>query len=72
MKFKFDEQGHVVWSPKGLYQMVLENPLRLVNDYLMGGSTPKAFDEYAQYCEPLEGPFSRFVPFCPRPACSGP
>ena len=26
MKFKFDEQGHVVWSPKELYQMVLENP----------------------------------------------
>jgi hypothetical protein len=51
MKFKFDEQGHIVWTPKELYQMVLENPLRLVNDYLMGGSTPKAFSEYAQYCD---------------------
>src|SRR5438552_17434540 len=49
MKFKFDEQGHVVWTPKELYQMVVEGPLRLVNDYLMGGSTPKALDEYAQY-----------------------
>ncbi len=49
MKFKFDEEGHIVWTPKELYFMVLENPLRLVNDYLMGGSTPKAFDEYTQY-----------------------
>ena len=51
MKFKFDEQGHIVWTPKELYQMALETPLRLVNDYLMGGSTPKAFDEYARYCD---------------------
>ncbi len=36
-------------TPKELYQSVLESPLRLVNDYLMGGSTPKAFDEYARY-----------------------
>jgi hypothetical protein len=51
MKFKFDEQGHVIWSPKGLYQMAKEDPLRLVNDYLMGGSTPIAFHEYEQYCD---------------------
>jgi len=51
MKFKFDTEGHIVWSPKGLYEMVRENPLRLVNDYLMGGSTPMAFDEYRQYCD---------------------
>jgi hypothetical protein len=51
MMFKFDEQGHVIWTPKKLYQMVLESPLRLVNDYLMGGSTPRAFDKYAQYCD---------------------
>ncbi len=48
MKFIFDEQGHIVWTPKELYQMVLENPLRLVNDYLMGGSTPKAFGVYTR------------------------
>ncbi len=54
MKFKFDEEGHIVWSPKALYQMVLEDSLRLVNGYLMGGSTPKAFDEYAQYCDFVE------------------
>lgn len=48
---KFDEQGHVVWTPKELYQTAVENPLRLVNDYLMGGSTPKAFDEYTHYCD---------------------
>lgn len=51
MKFKFDEEGHIVWSLKELYQMVQEDFLRLVNGYLMGGSTPRAFDEYAQYCD---------------------
>ncbi len=54
MKFKFDEEGHIVWKPRELYQMALENPLRLVNDYLMGGSTPKAFDEYERYCDFVE------------------
>lgn len=49
MKFKFDEQGHVVWTPKELYRMVSEAPLRLVNDYLMGGGTPRAFDEYVRF-----------------------
>lgn len=48
MKFKFDEQGHVVWTPKELFQMVLENPRRLVNDYLMTG-TPRAFEDYESY-----------------------
>ncbi|RLT08466.1 MAG: hypothetical protein DWI24_10930 [Planctomycetota bacterium] len=31
--------------------MVKVNPLRLVNDYLMGGVTPKAFAEYKLYCD---------------------
>ena len=51
MKFKFDEQGHILWTPKDLYGMVKDNPLRLVNDYLMGGVTPKAFAEYKLYCD---------------------
>jgi hypothetical protein len=51
MKFKFDDEGHIVWTPKKLYEMVLENPLRLVNDYLMGGSTPRAFAEFEHYCD---------------------
>jgi len=29
MKFTFDEEGHIVWTPKELYLMVLENPLRV-------------------------------------------
>ena len=41
MKFKFDDQGHIAWTAKELYQMVLENPLRLVNDYLMGAARPR-------------------------------
>jgi len=47
---KFDEQGHIEWTPKELYQMVLDNPLRLVNGYLMAG-TPRAFAEYVHYCD---------------------
>ena len=50
MKFQFDHEGHILCSPRELYKMARENRLRLVNDYLMGGSTPKAFGEYAQYC----------------------
>jgi hypothetical protein len=47
---KFDEQGHVRWSPRELYQLVLEEPRRLVNFYLMTG-TPWAFDTYPRYCD---------------------
>ena len=47
---KFDDQGHIVWTPKELYQMVQENPRRLVNNYLMAG-TPWAFEEYERYCD---------------------
>ncbi len=50
---KFDEQGHILWAPKGLYQMVLESPRRLVNGYLMVG-TPCPFAEYAHYCDFIE------------------
>src|SRR6266536_4373809 len=49
----FDEQGHILWTPKELYQMVLDNPRRLVNGYLMSG-TPLAFATYAQYCAFIE------------------
>jgi hypothetical protein len=50
---KFDEQGHIVWTPKELYQMVLDHPRRLVNGYLMTG-TPWAFAEYRRYVEFIE------------------
>jgi hypothetical protein len=52
---RFDEQGHIVWTPKELYQMVLDNPRRLVNSYLMAG-TPWAFAEYVRYCDFIEAP----------------
>jgi hypothetical protein len=48
MSFKFDVYGHVVWTPQELYQMVVDNPRRLVNDYLMAG-TPWAFEDYGRY-----------------------
>lgn len=50
---KFDEQGHVVWTPAELYALAQSNPLKLVNGFLMVG-TPWAFQEYLQYCDFLE------------------
>ena len=43
---KFDEHGHVIWTPKTLYDLAKTEPLRLVNRYLMTG-TPWAFADYA-------------------------
>ncbi len=50
---KFDEQGHVIWTPIKLYDLAKTAPLQLVNRYLMSG-TPWAFAEYAHYCAFLE------------------
>jgi hypothetical protein len=50
---KFDEHGHVVWTPKELYHLASTAPRRLVDGYLMTG-TPWAFAEYAQFCAFLE------------------
>lgn len=50
---RFDEHGHVLWTPKALYQMAVDNPVRLVDGYLMAG-TPWAFPDYARYCDFLE------------------
>src|SRR5438309_1338193 len=30
---RFDQQGHIVWTPSALYQMALDSPRRLVNAY---------------------------------------
>jgi len=50
---KFDEHGHAIWTPRTLYDLAKNDPLRLVNHYLMGG-TPRAFPDYACYCDFLE------------------
>ncbi|MBL8795364.1 MAG: hypothetical protein JNM56_15780 [Planctomycetia bacterium] len=50
---KFDEQGHVLWTPKTLYAAAQSAPLQLVNRYLMMG-TPWAFAEYVRYCDFLD------------------
>jgi hypothetical protein len=50
---RFDEQGHVLWTPRTLYDLAKAAPLQLVNRYLMAG-TPRAFAEYDRYCEFLE------------------
>jgi hypothetical protein len=47
---KFDEHGHVIWTPKTLYEIAKVAPLRLLNRYLMAG-TPWAFAEYDAYCD---------------------
>ena len=50
---KFDEYGHVIWTPRTLYDLAKSDPLQLVNRYLMSG-TPQAFAEYDHYCDFLE------------------
>lgn len=50
---KFDEHGHVVWTPKTLYHLAKTAPRQLVNRYLMAG-TPQAFADYDHYCDFLE------------------
>ena len=50
---EFDKHGHVIWTPKTLYDLAKSAPLQLVNRYLMTG-TPWAFPEYGRYCDFLE------------------
>ena len=50
---KFDEHGHVLWTPKTLYELAKTAPLQLVNRYLING-TPWAFPAYPQYFDFLE------------------
>lgn len=50
---EFDQQGHVIWTPRTLYEFARTDPLQLANRYLMMG-TPRAFSEYDHYCEFLE------------------
>jgi hypothetical protein len=50
---KFDEQGHVLWTPKTLYEAAKIDPPRLANRYLITG-TPWAFPDYGRYCDFLE------------------
>jgi hypothetical protein len=38
---KFDEQGRVIWTPKELHALAVENSLRLISGFLMAkNSTP--------------------------------
>jgi hypothetical protein len=50
---EFDEHGHVIWTPKTLYDLAKANRLQLVSRYLMAG-TPWAFPDYGCYCDFLE------------------
>ena len=47
---KFDEHGHVIWTPAILYGLAKESPLKLIDRHLMNG-TPCAFATYAHYCD---------------------
>jgi len=55
---KFDEHGHVLWTPRTLFALAESSPLQLVNRYLLAG-TPRAFADHAGYCEFLEAVASR-------------
>jgi hypothetical protein len=50
---RFDEHGHVIWTPSSLYDLAKRAPVQLVNGYLMTG-TPAAFADYDTYCDFLE------------------
>src|SRR4051794_10894574 len=51
---KFDEHGHVVWTPRELFALAETAPRRLIAGYLMAGHTPAAFPTHGSYCEFLE------------------
>jgi hypothetical protein len=50
---EFDKHGHVIWTPRSLYDLAKTAPLHLANRYLMAG-TPCAFPDYDRYCNFLE------------------
>jgi len=50
---EFDKQGHVIWTPRSLYELAKSEPLKLANRYLMAG-TPRAFSEFDRYHDFLE------------------
>ncbi len=50
---EFDKHGHVIWTPKTLYDLACTNPRLLVNRYLMAG-TARAFPDYDRYCDFLD------------------
>lgn len=50
---RFEEHGHVIWTPKILYDLAKTAPSRLLHHYLMNG-TPWAFATYDSYCDLLE------------------
>jgi hypothetical protein len=51
---KFDDHGHVIWTPKTLYELAKTDPQKFVNRYLMSG-TPWAFAKYAEYSSTRTG-----------------
>jgi hypothetical protein len=50
---KFDEHGHVLCTPRTLYELTKTASRQLVNRYLLTG-TPWAFADYGRYCDFLE------------------
>ena len=50
---RFDEEGHLQWTPTGLYNLIDAGPQRLVDRYLLN-ATPRAFPTYAGYHDFLE------------------
>jgi hypothetical protein len=46
---KFDEHGHVIWTPRTFYALAEKAPDHLIDGFLMFG-TPAAFQDYSSYC----------------------
>jgi hypothetical protein len=51
---KFDEQGRIVWTPRELFAVAVQNSARLIGGFLMAGHTPAVFPTHAQYCDFFE------------------
>lgn len=49
----FDEQGHIVITPKEVHRLALDDPQRLIHEMLIPG-TPLAFDTHESYCHFLQ------------------
>jgi hypothetical protein len=55
---KFDSEGHIVTSPREVFQWAAKNPRRLIDSYLLTG-TPWSFPTYDSYRNFLEAIYER-------------
>ncbi len=51
---KFDDEGRVVWTPKELFALAINDSRRLIGGFLMAGHTPSVFPSHEKYYSFLE------------------